>query len=500
MNIIDQVGCPFRIHLPAGASTFEVEVPRVFSDRKFHFSKLILSPDYFSQQAAYYDQDLDEDLQAHVNGYHMYATLRFSKDALFPAEQFVQSITTAKTIDTLLRDINNYFEVNKPTGMTRSPLFFDWIDQQLEDAEDDLTEAVQELALTYYDTEFDPSVHGNALPPSVRDLPRVNNTVYPEKIPMENVADRIRIRLHLSPEMSATFSTDVQLKTMGFSTDDYGKRSGKNRFLIKNETDDYLVLTASNPPFGSYTWSTNTLTRVQVAPTSDTWISHVYEFDNLTVENDKSNALVAKEIAAGMKKIADWSNWTFSSLYDDAEHLFQFGFPVNDNLRATLYVSEPLALRLGYGMVRSIESHNQPKPKLEVRDIKESTKMALALAYDTGLVIVSVKDSSSNTTSNIDNQFMASLEPEHPGVLKMIPCESTVGVFVPYHKTGSGPYANIKFELFRFNEAGHPIEFAWKTGAFLNGVLSSNPYVPPTALAAKRYKKEVAPGRALSAV
>lgn len=488
MNVIDDVGCPFQIKIPAGTSTFDVAVPRMFCDRKFHFSKLILSPDYFSQQAAFYNQDLEEDLESTVNGYHMYATLRFSKDVLFPAEQFDQSKTTARTIETLIREINNYFEVNKPTGMSRSPLFFDWIDTQfVDDTEDDYTEVVQGLALTYYDTEFTQALHGNAIPPSVRDLPQVNNAVYPGKVPIEEVADRIRIRLHLAPEMMATLSTDVQLKSMGFSVEDYGKRSGKNRIVVKNETDEYYVLTASNPPFNAYTWSANTLTKMQVAPISDTWISHVYEFTNLTIRNDKSNTLVAKEITDGVNNIAKWSNWNFSFRYDVTDHKFKFGFPNNSDLRATLYVSQALALRMGYGMVRSIESQSEPQSILEIRDIKESSKMALALVLDTGLVIVSVKDLSSNTTSNIENQFMASLEPKHPGILKMKACETNVGVFVPYYKTGSGAYSNIQFELFRFNEHGQPIKFAWKIGATVMGVLSSDPYVPTL----KKYKNEM---------
>jgi hypothetical protein len=144
----------------------------------------------------------------------------------------------------------------------------------------------------------------------------------------------------------------------------------------------------------------------------------------------------------------------------------KFEFPNNENVRATLYVMEALALCLGYGMTRLIEATSIPQAKLEIKDVQESSKMALALVYDTGLTIVSIKDSSSNTTSNIVNQFIASMEPE----LRMNPYDTTVSAYVPYHKTGSGPWANIKFELFRFNEQGLPVPFAWTIMSKMNGV------------------------------
>lgn len=474
MNQIDKVGCPFQIQIPAGTSTFEIQVPRIFCDRKFYFSKLSLVPEYFSQQAYLYNQDLEEELESSVSGYHMYATLRFDRDTLYPVTNvYDQNATTARKINTFLKEINDFFEVQRPAGVTRSPLFFDWIDTLFADSEDDYTMYVTNLAATYYDEEEFSERHLNFVPPSVRTLPRVNNTLYPENVQPEEIADRIRIRLHLAPEMKAVFSTDAQLKAMGFTPEDYGKRVGRNQFIIENKSYDWLVLEASEPPFGNYIWTTP-LTKLYVQPTGNQWLSRVEEFQNLTIEDDKKNASVAKEMEKAVKQISETSNWNFSFVFDATENKFKFGFPNNENVRATLYVTEALALRLGYGMTRSIEATSIPQAKLEIKDVQESSKMALALVYDTGLTIVSIKDSSSNTTSNIDNQFMASMEPESPGILRMNPCDTTVSAYVPYHKTGSGPWANIKFELFRFNEQGLPVPFAWTIMSKMNGVLTSD--------------------------
>ena len=103
MNQIDKVGCPFQIQIPAGTSTFEIQVPRIFCDRKFYFSKLSLVPEYFSQQAYLYNQDLEEELESSVSGYHMYATLRFDRDTLYPVTNvYDQSATTARKINTFV--------------------------------------------------------------------------------------------------------------------------------------------------------------------------------------------------------------------------------------------------------------------------------------------------------------------------------------------------------------------------------------------------------------
>jgi hypothetical protein len=62
--------------------------------------------------------------------------------------------------------------------------------------------------------------------------------------------------------------------------------------------------------------------------------------------------------------------------------------------------------------------------------------------------------------------------------------------------TGSGASAAVSFVLSRFNEQGKPVPFAWKTGGYVNGVLTGippssqfNPFELATAIGGKQYKR-----------
>ena len=474
------VKCPFRVRVPAGESTFTVPVPQSYCDRSFYFSKLTLSPDYFNQQAANFNQDLDEELDSTVDDFSLYMTIGFNVDKLYDKRYDQdQKENTPRTIGALIKDINNYFEVNKPTGMIRSPFFLDWTDIDLQDSVDSVESVVKATGDIYYDEAYDEAKHGNVLPPSVADLPGVNNTLFPSGLTANDpTRDKIRIRMHCAPQTKATFSTNSQLRNMGFTEEDIGRRVARRPIVVKNPDEEYAVLQASQPPDLAYSWIPASLTKLSVLPLSETWVSPEVDFTKLRRKDERINTSLAIYIKKAVDMVAAWSNWNFSFFYN-SDSTFQFGFPNNVNARATMHMTPSLAMRMGYGLNRQITSSSVPQPVPEMRDIKESERMSLALVYDTGLVVVSLSKSSSNTTSNIDNQFMASLEPEPPGVLKMAyNCESTSLVQVPFHKTGSCASAFVTFDLSRFNEAGIPIPFAWKTGAYVNGTFTGLP--PPT--------------------
>ncbi len=71
----------------------------------------------------------------------------------------------------LVKQINTYFESNKPTGIVTTPVFFDWVDLQFDSVTDKtFDEYYRSMAQVYYGEEFDAAKHFNALPHSARKV------------------------------------------------------------------------------------------------------------------------------------------------------------------------------------------------------------------------------------------------------------------------------------------------------------------------------------------
>ncbi len=79
------------------------------------------------------------------------------------------------TVD-LVKQINTYYESNKPTGIVTTPVFFDWVDFRFDSVTDNTyDEYYQTMAPCYYGESFDPAKHFNALPRLARKVFGVNN-------------------------------------------------------------------------------------------------------------------------------------------------------------------------------------------------------------------------------------------------------------------------------------------------------------------------------------
>ena len=136
--------------------------------------------------------------------------------------------TEIKLTADLIKQINTYYESNKPTGIVSTPIFFDWIDLRFEKVTDKtFDEYYQSMAPTYYGEDFDPAKHFNALPRSARKVFGVNNYLLPTLLVGE-VLENVRLRINIAPNSFASFSTDTHLLSMGFDSSQYGNRKYKN--------------------------------------------------------------------------------------------------------------------------------------------------------------------------------------------------------------------------------------------------------------------------------
>jgi hypothetical protein len=139
------------------------------------------------------------------------------------------------TVD-LVKQINTYFESNKPTGIVTTPVFFDWVDLRFDSVTDkSFDEYYQRMAQVYYDESFDPAKHFNALPRSARKVFGVNNYLLPTLL-IGEVLENVRLRINIAPNSFASFSTDTHLLSMGFDSSQYGNIKYKNdNFKIENK-------------------------------------------------------------------------------------------------------------------------------------------------------------------------------------------------------------------------------------------------------------------------
>ena len=101
---------------------------------------------------------------------------------------------------------------------------------------------------------------------------------------------------------------------------------------------------------------------------------------------------------------------------------------------------------------------------------KESAAKSKVLCFDTGHVVVTCPNTSSNLTSVSNNQYLASLFPMGAGILEMPPPQSDVSFVVPPSFEG-GDSVHLKCHLWKFDDAGHMVPFQWLTGSVVSGVL-----------------------------
>jgi hypothetical protein len=458
------VHCPFRLAVPEGTSTFTLLIPREFvQDRQFYFADLSLAPDYYNTKSAQEGMDTDQELDS-TTTHQIYITSLSDEQKLFSDAYELKQMMT---IPNYVKEINTFFENHKPEGIKHSVIFYDWIDTAQEESGMDLDEYIQELAIMLYDEAYDPAKHYNALPMSVRKLTKsypINNYLYPTKKDPELVK-RLRWRLWLGPNTWNEYSTDVQLKAMGFSEEQIGKRKVRKKFIFDNANLRYNMMKAQNHSSDSFPTAT---AKVKVQVSDDTFVSDPILFTT-TIRDSLKNTKIEKAVKDALAIVCENSNYNITFSYKEDTKTFNFAFPNNSNLKLTLNVTIDLATLLGYDAKDKITQNDVPNPRPDTIDVKEAGELSRTLAFDTGLVIVEVENIASNTTSGINNQFMASLYPNESGILTLSStCYSPPTIKIPSFMTGSS-VVPVTFRLSRFIQDHVLTPLVWKTGAFVNG-------------------------------
>ena len=198
----DSVYVPFKDRIPAGHCTFSINVPKIYSDKKFFFTSLVLTPDFYSTEAAIENLEDPEEKNSLIN-YEMKLNVSFQrKPSLFP-EEFVMPISVTTTGE-LAAQINAFFEVHKPAAVSRLGCFFDWKDLLYsEETGQTWDEWVRQLAIVYYGEPFDENKHFNALPVSARTVHGCNNYLFPTHIMVKKKTPfKLLLQVHSTTYMS----------------------------------------------------------------------------------------------------------------------------------------------------------------------------------------------------------------------------------------------------------------------------------------------------------
>ena len=462
---------PFKSRVSAGSSTFDVYVPRTYLNRIFSFDNIMLIPDLYVDQAQSFNLETDEELDQ-ILSYEMYLKVDFDPRNVFYPGTF-DGIAGSMSVSKLCNDANIFFESKKPNGTKHMGCFFDWVDLRFANIEgEDFDAYVKSMALVFYGVPFNPKAHFNILPQSARTVPGANNYLFPTE-KSEDLLQNIRIRLCIAPFTNAFFSTDSHLKSMGFSENQIGPRTGRKQFIMKNDSKtDFRLLTADNPY--SYVFIERPSTFHMFLHTESNFFISESNYVGLTKRDALKNENFEIAVRNTLRQFEDQCNLQFGFSYEPNSKKFAFSFPQNINMKNMRIVLVPdLAERLGFELHREITEDNRVGHKIEDKDTKDTEEKARALAHETGLVIVSDFNCGSNTTLGINDKFMASLYPTETGTMVVHINElcNEKPTMTIRDDIMTPPLIPVTFLLSRFLDKSKLVNLVWKESFTMQGTL-----------------------------
>ena len=465
-----EVATPFRTVIRAGESTFDVKVPQhhLNGDRLFYFNQLHVSPDFYNKEADLLGLDPDSEMNKLVD-YPVQVKLEYRDISTFYGPNYKNSTTTNTTLD-LIEKINEHFETNKPDFVYATPFFIDWIDLDLH-PRNSPQRYVPAASTLYYDDHIRDGLHNNKLPPSVQGMDDVNNYLPPIGTMKSDYIyeTRIRLRLWMAPFTRAVFSSNQPfVEDLGFTAAQF-KDPYKSQYHLSNKTHLWRpVLIGEKAPRDTFTKVDFKMT---LAPYNNI-ISNRLSITSLTKKEWKDNTRVALYLKSLFLMASQHVNTAFYFGYDEDDNRFYFHFPSSDNLSVSIHCVPDFALRLGYGQETAIVKGMQARPRKDTNTILDGQNKAMALVYDTSLIICTLDNISSNTTSGANDKFMAALYPHISGTLCMPESGRVHAVHLNILKQSTAAFVPITFRLLRIYDDEKSANFNWTRDAYVYGTLS----------------------------
>jgi len=475
---VEEVIVHFREFLPANSSAFNVLVPRRFlNGRKFRFECLSLYPDLFGKEAAGFEIEAQEEELVYYRT-NLRVEMKFvgDKKNFFPSKFTLGKLTNARDF---VQEFNNFFEQERPAFMKRCPVFFDWTDNRVE-ADSDHMKDVSMFEDVWFNESFNLEKHGGGLPDSLADLPGANQLKFPAEgfTDKDQTIENFRVRLFLAPYTTVSFSNFGILQDLGFAPEQFGEQTTKVKCSLINQTAHYTEITAFSAPVLKLTASACTVSLIPSDPLAQSY-TRTFEISAL---NYKKHEVIAKMLNDKILDCADQINIKLSLEYDKNEKKFKFHFPSSTAISVAVIFQRPeLPARLGYFYSNVISSTDEPKEIVDLvpAAVDDSYKRRVSLCYDTGIVVCTMDQASSNAASGALDLYMASLLPAEPGIMEMDKScyEMHPGVFLASPSGFTTLEVPFTFQLLRIYDNQEMRKFAWKDGAYVVGILRGIPVV-----------------------
>jgi hypothetical protein len=463
------VNVAFRAFLPVGESNFVVSVPSAYRDRVFYLLDVSITPEFYAKEAAHLGFDVDAELDVESKHEISYF-VEYIKDAMFPVV-FDQD-NSMNTVSILIANINQFADIKRPNGLTRLPVFVDWIDIRQAASGKSLDEFVRMNAALYYNVAFDESQHYKKLPATASTVPGANSYLYPTTRDEETLK-HISVRLNIAPNVRVHFSTSAQLTALGFDEEQIGQRSGNNQFVFANKRPDrFLTIAGNDAP--TLAAPTKPLLKYALKMENLRYASPISIF-KITKRDDLKDINYLKSLKTFLNEMGNSTNVDLTFTYDEPTRVFSFVFPENDSMRVVVNLPMDLAERLGFGLVRQIKVGNKSgMPMPAETDVTKSHEKAVALVMDTSLVVVTDDNTTSNTTAGSNELYMAALKPTWAGTMEMSAmafCTKPPVCSLPTTSEGHR-LIPLNFKLSRFLDTSDTlIPLVWNVGAYVSGVL-----------------------------
>jgi hypothetical protein len=470
-----EVSTHFRIPILSGQSTFTVRVPHhhLQGNRKFYFSQLNLVPEYFSIDAEKEKLDADPDLEQTVTMDVQVTVKHGDPKTLYSKDGYTNKESMSNTADAIV-NLNNFFESKKPSFAQTSPMFIDWVDR-IEQKTMDIETYVIRMAGIYYNKDYEAQEHLDFIPHSVRGVHDSNNYKLPLGLMKAGDAfnKRIRLRLWLAPYTKVVFSSkDPFVSDFGFLEKQLGTFSAsKKQYHLTNDTGYYVpAIIAENPPNVILTRANF---KINVGSSSSSIVGSIRGIQ-MNKKDWLDNEKLAEALTEKFKLSSRMTNTVFAFGYDKPNKKFVFNFPDSDQVGVIIQCEPEFAHRLGFGTNTIIMKGMQALPQEDRYSIFDAKKKALTVVYDTGPILCTLDQMSSNTTSGALDHYMAALYPHNSGILCMPQsvCSCSSNLTPIYAKTlASAAHVPITFRLLRIYEDQSISDFAWKCNGYIYGVL-----------------------------
>ena len=430
----------FHEVMEEGESSFTIEVPKSYGSvvlpnsevrhRQFYFSDLYLIPGFYKQRAAQLGLELEEEKESALIDLTIRMTLSISpnlyKNEDGTAEVKFQHGNTEQAVNALMKNVNAHFEATKPEGIVHSVFFLDWVDLDwMEDGEEesgmlDANEVVPSEVMLYYNgEEYSDALYFDALEPSTRKLPGVNNFKFPSQaFQSRDLWANIRVRFHIAPNTKMLVSTHTLLEQLGFSKAQLGVPKDRNRYVFENPmTDAYITMVAEHPikNGGLITGTTTTIFPAAVKKSFQT------DWEKITpkMSDYDSNDYIERLAKEAFRSLSSKANILVDLKYEAQRKAFQIVFPRNANLRAVVHCDRDFSNRLGFEGRFNIDSSVISVPVGEKNSRVDAEGQSRALSYDAVMVMVTMESSSSAITVGLDETLLACLYPTGSGTMAM---------------------------------------------------------------------------------